>query len=219
MSEPVLPVPRTRSSTAGKLVDLLVIVVVAAGLLYGAWSLARSPEHAVPTQVLPELPELQPQLSVAGQGMTLTKESVSGTRQQANEVLRSRCVEVLQSRNWVLPLEITEDEQEMLSRCTPDFRRAQERIPEEHAIYSMPGQAGLIGIRESVVRESTSATANRHPQPLSQGEWRAAGQGAANGRRVVCWGLVVSDGASGHSIWFARPALSLPAASLEGSAP
>jgi hypothetical protein len=96
-----------------------------------------------------------------------------------------------------------------------------------HAIYRQPQDEGLIAVRETVLSTSTPAVANPHPQHLSQRErgagtedQRPAGDpSAVIGRRVVCWGFVVSDGASGHSIWFARPALSLPTASLEGSAP
>ena len=96
-----------------------------------------------------------------------------------------------------------------------------------HAIYRLPQDEGLIAVRETVLSASTPAVANPHLQPLSPGE-RGAGivnethagdLSAVIGRRVVCWGFVVSDGASGHSIWFARPALSLPTASLESSAP
>ncbi len=47
-----------------------------------------------------------------------------------------------------------------------------------------------------------------------------SGSSAAAGRRLICWGFIVSDGGDGHTLWFARPREKLPrSVSQKGHAP
>lgn len=192
-------------------IDLLLIALVATGLLYVAWTLtgplARSvPETNVASQ--PELPELQPQLPIAGQGMVLSKVSTVEDRQQATDILRRSCVEVLQDDRWILPLEVSREEAEQLARCVPESQLTDIDLLRGHAIYRLPEKLGLIGVREGEPGARSEAEEGRH---------KSVSPDAAIGRRVICWGFVVSDGADRCSVWFVRPSLSLPATSLEGS--
>ncbi len=48
----------------------------------------------------------------------------------------------------------------------------------------------------------------------------ATGSGAVAGRRLICWGFIVSDGAEGHTVWFAQPREKWPrSAARESHAP
>lgn len=199
MSESVPPLKSRH--WAGRVLDVLAIATICGLLLIVIWRNTQAPGTAsVPTNSNSTLRDINLELPIADQGMLLTKDSIPGNQQAALVSLQQKCESVLsRAQEWVLPLDIREEEQRHLALCRDEARLHSTVSIPGCAIYIMPQRAGLIGVREPAT-EST-----RVP-------------GTVTGRRVICWGFVVSDGANGHSLWFARPALSLPAAT-KGTVP
>ena len=242
MISPQSPMASSPTSLTRRVFDLLVIVTIAGGLLGLAWRVARERgrQEAAPLASslaggqLPETPELQLLLPLEKFGMVLTREPVEGDSQQALAALEQRCTEVLAAADeWVLSLAVSPEEQQLL-----DSLVGAEPLPgplDQHmtSVRLFPltqptGRAGIRGIMPTSVpltpalsppvessQNVTPIVAEREQRP--QGD---SGTGAAAGRRLICWGFIVSDGAGGHTVWFARPREKLtPSDSQKGHAP
>ena len=193
-------------STTRRVFDLLVIVVIACGLLGLAWRVAREggrtdeePKGSLSATdpPMPESPELQLLLPLEKFGMVLTRQHVDGHSEQALAVLDQRCQEVLAAADdWVLSLAVSPEEQQLLDSLvgTEPLPGSSNQSPPLAQLYPLTQPTGRAGIRD--------------------------GSGAAAGRRLICWGFIVSDGADGYSVWFAQPREKLPrSVSREGHAP
>ncbi len=237
----------TSASPPRRVFDLLVIVAVAGGLLGLAWQVARQRGRveAAPlgsplagaTSPLPETPELQLKLPIEKFGMVLTRQHVEGDSVQALAALDQRCREVLASSDeWVLSLAVSPEEQQLLDSLTgteplpgpPD-------LPWPSAqLFPLTQPTGRVGIRVSTsmggpLTPALSPTMESSPpaeptvgerEQKEQSPVDATGSGAVAGRRLICWGFIVSDGAEGHTVWFAQPREKWPrSAARESHAP
>ena len=196
----------SKVSTTRRVFDLLVIVVIACGLLALAWRVARkngradeAPSGSLSSTAPPmsESPELQLLLPLEKFGMVLTRQHVDGHSEQALAVLDQRCREVLASADdWVLSLAVSPEEQQLLDALvgTEPLPGSRNQSPPLAQLYPLTQPTGRAGIRDD--------------------------SGAAAGRRLICWGFIVSDGAGGSTVWFAQPREKLPrSVSREGHAP
>ena len=216
----------TSASPPRRVFDLLVIVAVAGGLLGLAWQVARQRGRveeaplgsplAGATSPLPEPPELQLTLPIEKFGMVLTRQHVEGDSVQALAALDQRCREVLASADeWVLSLAVSPEEQQLL-----DSLAGTEPLPGSSAqLFPLTQPTGRVGIRVSTsmggpLTPALSPTMeSSQPAEPNVGEREqkeqslkdATGSGAVAGRRLICWGFIVSDGAEGHTVWFAQP--------------
>lgn len=184
--------------------DLCVIVGLACGLLALAWQVAPRPQTPSSTMfaadsALPDTPELQLFLPLERSGMVLSRESVPGGSQLAIDSLERKCREVLAESNlWVLSLAVSDEERQLLERIDDASPLTFDSAPgsSEPGIYPLTHPTGRMGIREP------------------------ASAGAAPGRRLLCWGLIMSEGTESQTVWFVRPREKLPtSAPREGSAP
>ena len=207
MTTPPFPVTVPPPPPRRRVFDLLVIVLVAWGLLAVAWHVARTrgraeevllaTSGAAPLQ--PESPELQFPLPLETFGMVLTRQHVKGEAAQALATLDRRCREALASADeWVLSLAVSPEEQRLL-----DSLAGTEPLP--------------------APSDQTAPSAPLFPltQPIGRAGVRGGnGSGAATGRRLICWGFILSDGAEGYTVWFAQPREKLPrSVAREGHAP
>ncbi len=239
------PLARSPTSFTRRVFDLLVIVAMAGGLLGLAWKVARERgrEQAAPLasslagSPLPEAAKLQLLLPLEKFGMVLTREPVEGNSQQALVALEQRCTEVLAvADEWVLSLAVSPEEQLML-----DSLVGAEPLPgpldqplAAVRLFPLTQPTGRAGIREPATRNrpltpalsptvESSQTVEPHVGERGQEGQRPrddSGSSAAAGRRLICWGFIVSDGAGGHTVWFARPRDKRPRSdSQKGHAP
>jgi hypothetical protein len=194
----------------------------------------------------PETPELSLTLPLEKYGMGLTRQHVEGDSQQALAALDQQCREVLASaEEWVLSLAISPEEQQLLDslgglKPLPDIeavprvgsRSASERpfAPRKATLaqlYPLTQPTGRAGVREMTPQGGpispsvkSSPTAASNGRESGQSPQDDPGSGAVAGRRLICWGFIVSDGAGGHTVWFAQPREKLPrSVSREGHAP
>ncbi len=98
-------------------------------------------------------------------------------------------------------------------------------------LYPLTQPTGRAGIRGMTplggpLTPALSPPVESSPKAESNGREREQGPssgtvtGAAAGRRLICWGFIVSDGAGGHTVWFAQPREKLPrSVAREGHAP
>lgn len=233
MSFPQSPLTCSPTSLTRRVFDLFVIVAIAGGLLGLAWNLAseRGRKAAAmlaassPGTPLPETLERPLLIPLEKSGMVLTREHVDGPAEQALAALDQRCREVLATDDeWVLSLAVSPEEQQLL-----DSLVLAEPLPGPHAplassaqLFPLHRPAGRAGVRERVTYgarlaliitppeitppEITPPVAPSAREPKQPAPFQAeAGSGAAAGRRLICWGFIVSDGAGGHTVWFARP--------------
>jgi len=208
MSEPTAPLrPRYRLGLR-RVLDLLVIVAVAVGLLFVAWKQTRVPETS--SSRLPAPPaaagtphDLQPLF--VHNGLYMTRHPAPGTRDQALAELERICAEVLkESTATILPLEVTAEEKDLLNQCRESARISSESDTPNTAIYALPIKAGLIGVRFNDDYSLRSTRPMGSPdKPLDP----STTPDAAVGHRVICYGYISSRGDSWHMIWFFRPFL------------
>lgn len=234
------------TSFTRRVFDLLVIVAIAAGLLGLAWWVARDRGRkgaaplatSVPDTPGPETPELQLLLPLEKFGMVLTREHVDGRAEQAVTALDQRCRKVLAAADeWVLSLAVSPEEQQLL-----DSLDQVEPLPGPPGSFASSAQlfplhrpTGRAGVRQSAVEGALLAPAliptikpslavepsagereQLEPAPAKE----ESASAAPAGRRLICWGFIVSDGAEGHTVWFARPRDKLPrSVSQKGHAP
>lgn len=188
-----------------RIVDFLVIVIMAAGLLAVAWHLSTSPadrklppyqvnvesEHKRTGLGLPELPLLVP---IENIGMSLSREAVPGTAQHGVAHLEQRCREVLSvEATWVLPLVVTPEEQRLLDSTSAASPDSVTNVSPHAILYSLRSPTTRIGVRGPV------------------------GEGAATGRRLLCWGFIAAEGTEQQTVWFARPRQNLASDSVPGA--
>ncbi len=190
-----------------RLLDLLVIVALAGGLLWLAWLVAKERSvpppapltTATPAPALSDPTELKLLLPLERIGMVLSRESIPGEAPLAIDHLEQRCRAVLaSSEEWVLSLAVSEDEQQLLDAIAGAAALPVEQasLPGQTRLYSLSSPTGRVGTRE------------------------ATGEGALPGRRLLCWGFVLSEGTDEQTVWFARPREQLPrSGSREGHTP
>ena len=191
-----------------RVLDLLVIVALAGGLLWLAGQVAgerQTPQSPV-ADSLPsdpanaELPELQLLLPLERIGMVLSQETILGDPQSAMDHLDQKCREALASPDdWGLSLVVSEEEQRLLDATAAHespLADLPESIPQGTRLYPLDSPPGRVGVRE------------------------ATGAGAGTVRRLLCWGFILSAGADSHTVWFARPREKFPRSdSRESPAP
>lgn len=197
MSEPTVTTRSRDRHGLRRVVDLLAIVAVAFGLLFVAWRQVHVPHatksptaRGAPPPAVVGLPSNFQPLFVRNE-MYMTNWFAPGTREAAIASLQRACSDVLKdSRGKILPLEVNAAETEMLGQCRESARITSASANPDTAIYALPIQAGLIGVRfhDSYRLSPTNTSAPN----------------AALGHRVICYGYVTSQGTSGHTIWFFR---------------
>ncbi len=229
------------TSLTRRVFDLLVIVTIAAGLLALAGQVAsqRGREEATPLansldgNQLPDTPELQLLLPLEQFGMVLTREHVEGHSEQALVALEQRCAEVLTAADeWVLSLVVSSEEEQLLNSLVGTESLPGPLDQPKTSVRLFPltqptGRAGVRGITPTghpvtpAVESSQTAKQNMgEREQEEQSPSDDSGSGALAGRRLICWGFIVSDGAGGHTVWFARPREKLPRSVLqEGHVP
>jgi len=171
--------------------DLLVIIGMACGLLGLAWQVGREaqPPLARSSAELahPDTPELQLLLPLERIGMLLSRKSIPGAPTLAIDDLERKCREVLsESDHWVISLAISPEEQHLLETIAGEspISRGVELSAAQLPIYPMTHPTGRVGVREAAA---------------------LAGNAAASGRRLLCWGFILAEGTESQTVWFARP--------------
>ena len=105
--------------------------------------------------------------------------------------------------------------------------------PSAH-LFPLTQPSGRAGVRDQASRGgsltpalSPTMESSQSPEPnvgareqKEQSPKAATDTSAVAGRRLICWGFIVSDGAEGHTVWFAQPREKVPRSVLrEGHAP
>ena len=175
-----------------------------------------------------------------------SERALAALDQQCREVLASADEWVLslavspEEQQLLDSLVGTEPLPEIEASTSVVFRSAKERpFAERKATLTGPSvrlfpltqPTGRAGVRGDVPRGGPLTPALSPPVESSPKAEPTGGEreqspssgtvpGAVAGRRLICWGFIVSDGAEGYTVWFAQPREKLPrSVSREGHAP
>ncbi len=197
---------------------------------------------------LPETPELLLTLPLEKFSMLLTRQHVEGDSERALAALDQQCREVLAfADEWVLSLAVSPEEQQLLDSLVGTeplsgeggsvvFRSVKDRpVAERKATLAQlfpltqpTGRAGIRGIAPTggSLTPALSPPVESSPKAVpimrerEQSPRSVPVAGALVGRRLICWGFILSDGAEGYTVWFALPRAKLPrSVAREGHTP